>query len=245
MGGLFSYDSKPMQILMFVGDLIILNILYLICCIPIFTIGAAQAGMYTACKVLLDKEDDSSPYAAFWRGFKRGFGTITLAWGLLTLLLLVITYGAVTAYVLGAPAWLMILAVALCVIFQTLVPAFHARFGCTWWQLIRNVFFLLFAHPLRSIGTVLAVNGSLIYLVLYLYMGIDFFDLMFIAMICLFLYYSTAFCVATSFLKKPFKTLIDHFNETHGLDKDGNPLPPAEDTMEDITPEDLAENPIN
>ena len=62
MGGLFSYDSKPMQILMFVGDLIILNILYLICCIPIFTIGAAQAGMYTACKVLLDKEDDSSPY---------------------------------------------------------------------------------------------------------------------------------------------------------------------------------------
>ena len=58
MNGLFSYDSKPMQLLGFLGDLILLNILYLVCCIPLFTIGAAQAGLFTACKVLLDKEDD-------------------------------------------------------------------------------------------------------------------------------------------------------------------------------------------
>ncbi len=238
MGGLFSYDSKLMQVLMFVGDVIILNVLYLICCIPVFTIGAAQAGMFTACRVLLDKEDDSSPYAAFWRGFKRGFGTITLSWGLMTLLLLVVSYGAVTAYILGAPAWLVMIAVALCLIFQTLVPAFHSRFGCTWWQLIRNVFFLLFAHPLRSIGTVVAINGCMIFLVICLYNG-KAFDFMSMGMIWVLLYYGTAFCLATGFLKKPFKTLTDHFNETHGLDKDGNPLPPAEETDAAAEEQDL------
>ena len=44
MGGLFSYDSKLMQILNFIGDLIILNVLYLVCCLPVVTIGAAQIG---------------------------------------------------------------------------------------------------------------------------------------------------------------------------------------------------------
>ena len=44
---LFSYDSKLMQTLTFVGDLIILNLLYLLCCVPVFTIGAAQAVLET------------------------------------------------------------------------------------------------------------------------------------------------------------------------------------------------------
>lgn len=231
MGGFFSYESKPMQILMFLGDIIILNVLYLICCIPIFTIGAAQAGMFTACKVLLDKEDDSSVYAAFWRGFTSGFGTVTLAWGVMTLVLLVVGYGAITAYMLGAPIWLVAIAVAVCAIFQTLVPAFHSRFGCKWWQLIRNTWFLLFAHPLRSLASVALICFPLGYLIYCLYYG-NIYDFMSLTTIWGTLYFGTAFCFATSFMKKPFKVLTEHFNVTHGLDKDGNPLPPAGEAAE-------------
>lgn len=227
MGGLFSYESKPMQILMFLGDVIILNVMYLIFCIPIFTIGAAQAGMFTACKVLLDKEDDSSIYAAFWRGFTRGFGTVTLSWGVMTLALLLTVYLAVTAVMLGSPVWLVAVAVAVCMIFQTLVPAFHARFECKWWQLIRNAWFLTFAHPLRSIGSVALICAPMIYLLICMYNG-SIYDFMSMGIIWLTLYFGTAFCFATAFLKKPFDTLIAHFNETHGLDKDGNPLPESE-----------------
>lgn len=242
MGGLFSYESKPMQILMFLGDIIILNVIYLISCIPIFTIGAAQAGMFTACKVLLDKEDDSSIYAAYWRGFTKGFGTVTLAWGVMTLALLFVGYGAITAAMLGAPVWLVIIAVALCAIFQTLVPAFHSRFGCKWWQLIRNTFFLLFAHPLRSIGAVALICGPMVYLLICMYNG-NIYDFMSMGIIWLTLYFGTAFCFATSFLKKPFKTLTEHFNVTHGLDKDGNPLPPAEEAeAEEIDEAEEAED---
>ena len=229
MGSFFSYESKPMQLMMFLGDLVLLNLLYLLFCLPIFTIGAAQAGLFTACKVLLDKEDDSSPYAAFWRGFTTGFRTVTLAWGVMTLVLIVVIYGAITAVALGSPAWLVILAVAFCMIFQVLVPAFHARMGCTWWQLIRNSWFMLFAHPLRSILTTAVISAPGIYFCICLYNGAVY-DFLSLTLIWVVLYFSTAFCFATGFLKKPFNVLREHYNETHGLDKDGNPLPPAAET---------------
>ena len=76
---------------MTIGDLVILNVLFLLCCLPIFTIGAAQAGLYTGLRVLADKEDDSSPAAAFFRGFSSGFGKITIVHSLLMVLVLVIS----------------------------------------------------------------------------------------------------------------------------------------------------------
>lgn len=230
MNSLFSYESKPMQILMFLGDLIILNLIYLLCCIPVFTIGAAQAGLHNAARVLLDKEDDSSPTAAFFRGFTSGFGTVTLSWGLMTILLLLIIYLGVAAMNLGAPVWIVLIAIAVCVIFQTLIPAFHSRFGCTATQLIRNVWFLVFAHPLRSIAT-----GLVVWLPLGAFLLMDLFDFMALTPIWGTLYYSTAFVFASVFLKKPFNTLVDHFNKTHETD-DAPAQESAETTAEEESP---------
>lgn len=218
MNGVFSYDSKPMQMLMRLGDLIILNLVYLLCCLPVFTIGAAQAGLYTAAKVMSDKEDDSSPTKAFFRGFRTGFGNVTLAWLLVSAALAVVIYFAVSAAMLGAPIWLVIIAVVVTAIFQTLVPAFHARFVCTPWQLIRNTWFMLFAHPLRSIGATILVWFPVAFFLL------DMYHFMAIAPVWVAVYYSGAFSFAYALLKKPFTTLIDHFNETHGI----TPEPPAE-----------------
>lgn len=119
MKSIFSYDSKIMQALMVVGDVIILNVLFLLCCIPIITIGAAQAGLYTGVKVLLDKEDDSSCAKAFFRGFCAGFTKITITWCLFLVVLAVLGYAAVTVYLLqqGATGVPFILsAVALCIV---------------------------------------------------------------------------------------------------------------------------------
>ena len=216
MNKFFSYDSPVMQILTFVGDLMILNMLFLICCIPVVTIGAAQAGLHTAIKVLLDKEDDSSASAAFFRGMKSGFGTVTLAWGLMSLLLLVVVWLGVSAIQLGAPTWPIVIAIAVCCIFQALVPAFHARFGCTAMQLIRNVWLLVFAHPLRSIGVAL-----LVWLPVLAFLFGDMYYFMALTPIWGTLYFSSAYCFANTFLRKPVKTLTDHFNKTHGIQPEG------------------------
>ena len=49
MGGFFSLDSKFMQVMSRVADLIILNVIYLVTCLPVVTIGAAGTAMYTVC----------------------------------------------------------------------------------------------------------------------------------------------------------------------------------------------------
>ena len=218
----FSYESKLMQTLMPIGDLVILNFLYLLCCIPVFTIGAAQAGLYSGLRVLLDKEDDSSCAAAFFRGFRTGFGSITLAWLIFAVLTAVAGWSLILVLVYeyagaGAPVWLSVASVCICALFQTQLPLFHARFSCTAWQLIRNSFLLCIAHPLRAVFCTALVwaPAGLALADLYLFMRLT--------PLWLCGYFSIAFMLGFLLMKKPFQTLIDHFRETH-------PEPSGEET---------------
>ena len=215
MGNLFSYENPIMQALMKLGDLMILNFIYLGCCIPVFTIGAASAGLYTAMKVMQDPEDDTSLIAAFFRGFKAGFGKVTLAWGMMTLLtLLVCAAGYMGFFAYSRPAWICIVPVVIAAWYSAQIPAFHSRFGCTVWQLIRNVWFLIIAHPLRTLGVAILTwlpFGLLAYGIVFT--G-DIFAFMAMAPIWITLYFGTAWYFSYSFLKKPFEVLIEHFNKT-------------------------------
>jgi len=155
--GIFNYESKFMQLMLLIADYIILNVVYLLCCIPIVTIGAAQAGLYAGMKTLLDKEDGTPCLRSFFKGFKTGFGTITVVWCALTAIIAILVWGCL--YVLGyefagfePQLWMVIVALAICMIYQSNVTLFHASFGCTKKQLIRNVFFTTLAHPLRAIA---------------------------------------------------------------------------------------------
>lgn len=220
----FNYESRPMQILMLLGDLIILNLLYLLCCLPVFTIGAAQAGLYTGLKTLLDPEDDTYCSSAFFKGFKTGFGKITIAWNLLFVLEIILAVVALfcvfyTASTNSIQVWCALIALALVCLFQSLLPLFHARFNCSPWQLIRNAWFLALAHPIRSLF-VAAVTWLPLILALY-----NFSLFMPMTPIFLMIYFSGAYLFCFSFMKKPFNTLIDHYNETHGI----APAPVAED----------------
>ena len=223
MRNLFSYDNPIMQMLMKVGDMIILNLIFLLCSLPIVTIGAAQAGLYTAMKVMQDPEDDSSLVSAYFRGFKNGFLTVTLSWGLMTVALLLVTYVGAYAAGLGLPNWICIVPVAILAWYTAQIPAFHSRFGCTAIQLIRNVWFLIIAHPLRTLG-VAVVTWLPIGLLLSPY-NLYFFTL--VPIWCT-LYFSTAASFGYSFLKKPFQVLVDHFNSTSTTDTEA--LPESETT---------------
>ena len=57
MGRLFNLDNPVMNALNKLADLIILNFLTMICCIPIFTIGASATALhYVALKIVRDEE---------------------------------------------------------------------------------------------------------------------------------------------------------------------------------------------
>ena len=46
MGGLFDYDSKLFQLLLRVSDLVALSLLWLLCSLPVITIGASTSALY-------------------------------------------------------------------------------------------------------------------------------------------------------------------------------------------------------
>lgn len=198
-----SYDSPIVQLLNKITDLIGLNVLYILSCIPLFTIGAAQAGLYTAAKVMLDKEDDTSVFAAYWRGFKTGFGSVTAAWGIVTVVLLFVIWFDVAAYMLGLPLVVLLIGGGIVFMYQTMLPAFHSRFGNNFKMLMRNTFFFITAYPLQCIGvTIINLLPFILFAVTDLYTVLGALP------VFIMFYFSTAVMTSYMLLRKPFETLI-------------------------------------
>ncbi len=235
MGNIFSYESKLMQALMYIGDLIILNVLFVLCCIPIFTIGAAQTGLYSGLRVLMDKEDDSSPSRAFFKGFADGFGRITLIWLMFLVLFVLIIANLVPVMVLEfsgyphAPVAVSLAGLILCAIFYNLIVLFHTRFSCTFKQLFRNSLLMIVAHPLRSILSALIVWIPLLIPVL------DFYLFMQLTPVILAVGFSVVFLFSFTLTNKPFMTLIQHFNDQNNPKKEGSESAEAEALPEETT----------
>lgn len=90
MGKIFDLDSPVIQGLNKVADLMWLNLLMLICCIPIFTIGASlTAAHYVALKMRRNEEG----YIAkdFFKSFKLNFKQSTLIWIIALLMIAVLS----------------------------------------------------------------------------------------------------------------------------------------------------------
>jgi len=81
---MFSPDSKIMQVFSRLTDLVLLNILFLITCLPIFTIGASLSALYTMCFRLM-REEYSGIIKSYFKAFRDNFKTATAAWVLVLL----------------------------------------------------------------------------------------------------------------------------------------------------------------
>jgi len=211
---MFNYESKFMQTLLLVADYMILNILYVVCSIPIFTIGAAQAALYTGVKTLLDKNDDTPCARSFFKGFRSGFGTITVVWNILLVIIALLGYCFLVVKVFDTigfkpQTWMIILAIAFCAIFQSNLTIFHANFGCTKMQLVKNVFFTCISHPLRAI----AVGFTTWIPALTFLLAIPIF--MQVTPLWIVGYFTIAFVINCIIMKKPFERLTELFVERY------------------------------
>lgn len=91
MGKIFDMDSPLMRFLNRVADMLILNFLMILCCIPVITIGAACTAMhYVLLKIVRDEE--GYLVRGFFKAFVRNFKQATIAW-LLMLLVIAVYYG--------------------------------------------------------------------------------------------------------------------------------------------------------
>ena len=94
---LFSPDSKIMRALSRVGDLMILNLLFLLSCVPIFTVGAAVTALYAVC-FRFDTKDEGYVLRGYFRAFRANFKQATILW------LILLFCGAAAAF----DAWLFL-----------------------------------------------------------------------------------------------------------------------------------------
>ena len=114
MSSLFNMDSPIMRFLSRVCDIMILNILCIVFCIPIITAGASVTAMYTVTLKMV-RGEESYIFKGFLKAFKENFKQSTIIW----LILLVI--GALLAFDFRAAN---MLPAALQNVFRVLVGAF-------------------------------------------------------------------------------------------------------------------------
>ena len=211
MKSLFSYENKLMQFLQKIADMVIMNVLYLLCCIPIVTIGAAQAGLYSGIRQLMNPEDDRSCVPFFFKGFCTGFKQVTVVYlffagafallGVLYVWLQFYAYAGMPVVPIGMCVALMVLVA----VFSAVIGPFHASFSCTTKQLFRNLFLVTMAYPIRSCCTAALINLPLVLF------AVDIYSLFELTVLWIALYYSMAFLLIHLLMRKPMEELKQQF----------------------------------
>lgn len=79
MGKLFNLDSPVMTFLNKVADLIILNLIAMVFCIPIVTAGASVTALYYVTLKMV-KNEEGYLFRSFWRSFRENFRQATILW---------------------------------------------------------------------------------------------------------------------------------------------------------------------
>lgn len=146
MGRFFNIDSPIMSGLNKLADLIWLNILTFICCIPIITIGASVTALnYVALKMVRDEEGYVTK--EYFKSFKQNFRQATIIW-LIMLLVAAVIVGDLLIFAfadIAFPSWVKVALVAISVlaIFATMhVFPILARFENTVANTFKNSLYM-------------------------------------------------------------------------------------------------------
>lgn len=148
-----AYDSPFSQLLLKLCYSCYLNLLWLICCIPIVTIGASTTALYYTSLKIVRGEDHALGHM-FFRSFRENFRQSTVLWLILLAAGLFLAGDGYLAYRLraastGAPAvlWTLILALVIgAAVVYTIVLLFVfplvASVSNTNWAMLKNSFFI-------------------------------------------------------------------------------------------------------
>lgn len=155
MGKFLDMDSPVMRILNRVADLLILNFLMIICCIPVITAGAAYTAMHY---VLLKMVRDEEGYLVrgFFKSFAANFKQATVIWLIMLLIIgvyigdgLIFQYSSIQ---FPKPLMIAVVAIAILLLMTALyVFPLQARFENTVKNTLKNAMILAFANLPKTI----------------------------------------------------------------------------------------------
>ena len=167
MRRLLDINNPVIRFLTAAFDLMALSVLWVVFSLPVFTMGAASAALYSAVYHHVRKGEDYL-WNSFWTAFKENFKRSTPAW-LVALTILAFLGGdalLLRSLILGGYSfgWFYGVTLALLVLALTwtvYLAAYAARFDGTVKEVLRFSFMLFRAHPVKMLCVLALVVGGM------------------------------------------------------------------------------------
>ncbi len=162
----FAIDNPVMRFLGRVGDLIVLNLVFVVTSLPVITIGTAFSALYTVTMKIV-RGEEPSVVREYLRAYKRNFKTATACFAVLAVLgmLIILDFRLIGVFSGAAYAAVrFLLAVILGLWFLELLYIFPyiARFENTVVHSLKNALFLSAAHIPSTLVLAGLLSGSVI-----------------------------------------------------------------------------------
>lgn len=144
-----------MRFMMLITNLIALNILWLLGCIPVVTAGASTVAMHSVLLGCINGKDDAV-LKPFFRAFKENFRLVTPLW-LLNLLIGAVMAAEIFYLSVGAQLWLKIIFGVLLFVYAAATSYLYpllARYQTSGKSAVFNSFALSMRHLLSSLCVV-------------------------------------------------------------------------------------------
>ncbi len=166
----FVIDSPVMRFLGRIGDIIILNLIFVVTALPVITVGTALSALYTVA-MKLARGEDPSVLREYMRAFRRNMKPATICWLIMAAAgaLIFLDFRLVGAF---GGALYTVVRLLLAMIFGVWMLTFLylfpyiARFENTVFHSVKNALFLSAAH-LPSTVMMLVVSVGLIVVTLF------------------------------------------------------------------------------
>ncbi|MCD8154642.1 MAG: DUF624 domain-containing protein [Clostridiales bacterium] len=155
MGNFFNMDNRFFSALGRVADLIILNLLCIVCCIPVFTAGASITAMFYV-TLKLARNEDVYIVKGFFKSFKQNFKQATIINLLMILVGVLILFDLYIARNMEGTVFqvltvvFMVFAIVYLMIFLYIYPIL-AKFDNTIRNTFTNSFLMALRHLPRTI----------------------------------------------------------------------------------------------
>lgn len=157
-------DNVIVRALSKICDMVCLNILWLVCCIPVITIGASTTALYSVMLKLV-KNEEGYILKGFFGAFKSNFKQSTIVWIVILLLGIVWNVDFRVAGIMGGMAGKVLAVVLLAAGFILLSVAIYvfpliARYENTIKNTVRNAFILTVGRLPYSLLMVVVVVAA-------------------------------------------------------------------------------------
>lgn len=199
----FDLESPIMQFLSRIADLMVLNIVFLLTCLPIFTIGAAVTALYDVV-FRMDTNREGKMLATYFRSFRLNFKQASVIW------LVLLVFGAATlvnmvrfSEIGGNFGYLLVVAAMLVLVILVMICSYAfpllSQFDNTAKATAKNALLLSVGHLPRTL-VILVINCFP-----WMFMVVNLYTFAQMSLLWLFLYFSVAAYFNSRVLNKVFQ----------------------------------------